>query len=84
MSESGIGSRMAIGTAKLWNQPIDQDRDEHQHDREGDAEVAEHLVGDLPLAVPLERRPVARERRRDRVALHPRVRRSSEARRSWG
>ena len=33
----------------------DQDVDQHQHRRERDAEIAEHLVGDVPLAVPLHR-----------------------------
>ena len=37
-------------------EPADhQDVDQHDHGRERDAEIAEHLVGDVPLAVPLHR-----------------------------
>ena len=40
----------------------DEDVDQHQHHREGDAQVAEDLVGDVPLAVPLHRELLGRER----------------------
>ena len=56
ISDSGMGSRIASGTVNDWNQPTTRIGDQHQHHRERDAEVAEDLVGDLPLAVPLQRR----------------------------
>ena len=52
----------------------DEDVDQHEHRREGDAEIAEDLVRDVPLAVPLHRvlrrcRRAARVVDLERVAL---------------
>ena len=40
----------------------DQDVDQHHHRAEGEAQVAEHLVGDLPLPVPLHGHVLGEER----------------------
>jgi hypothetical protein len=43
------------GIVNALEPPDHQHVDEQQHDREGDAEVAEDLDGHLPFAVPLDR-----------------------------
>ena len=49
----------------------DEDGDEDEDDRESDPQVAEHLVGDLPFAVPFERGPVGGLRRLRRRGARP-------------
>ena len=46
---------MISGVRNDWNQPTTSAVDQDQHGGEGDSQVAEDLVGDLPLAVPFHR-----------------------------
>ena len=49
----GIGAMMISGVMKRPEPAHHQDVDQDHDHAERDAHVAEHLVGDLPLAVPL-------------------------------
>ncbi len=52
-SENGMAAMMTSGVMNDWNQPTTRRVDQDQHGGEGDAQIAEHFVGDVPLAVPL-------------------------------
>ena len=55
-SVSGIGSHDDERHREALEPADHQDVDQYEHRGEGEAEVAEDLVGDVPLAVPLHRR----------------------------
>ena len=61
-ARTGSASMMVSGVDERLEPADDQDVDEHQHGGERDAEIAEHLVGDVPLAIPLHRVARAVER----------------------
>jgi hypothetical protein len=46
---------MVSGTPNAFEPPHHEDVDEDEHRREGQTQVAEDLVGDVPLAVPFHR-----------------------------
>jgi len=68
-SENGMAAMITRGVTKDWNQPRTSPVDENEDGGEGDAQVAKHLVDDMPFAIPFHRIALGAGGQRSHVLL---------------